>query len=286
MLKSQTKNYLLKHCHNLSGKTVVVTGANSGIGLCATEELIFLGAKVIMACRSLAKAQAAKEALQRDYPDADIEIRQLDLACKASIRQFADGIIADSIDIDAFVNNAGVFNISGKTADGEDIVMGTNFSGTALLADALLPYLETLPHKVKMTFTTSISYVLGDTLQAEDYSAMGGLRLYATSKLRLTRYALTLSKALSSCGSNVEVTLTHPGIAITPLASKAFGKRFMKIAMPLGKLLIQPTEKSALAIPLVIANGNVAGCIYGPDGFLCGWGYPKKNRIHRKALCK
>ena len=281
MLSGKTIGYISGHCGSLSGKTIVVTGANSGIGYKATEELVFLGARVIMACRSIAKAQAARESLLKDHPEASIEIRQLDLAGKTSIDTFADGIIQDRVDIDAFVNNAGIFRIQGKTEEGEDIVMGTNFTGTIYLAERLLPYLESLPHKVKMTFTTSISYVLGERSLSEDYSKMSALKLYATSKLRLTRYAISLDKALK--GSNIEVILTHPGISITPIADKAFSKAFMKIAHPLGRLLIQSPEKSALAVPYVLSNDVESGNIYGPNGFLCGWGYPERNRIHRIA---
>ena len=282
MLSGKTIRYINGHCRSLTGKTVIVTGANSGIGYKAAEELVFLGARVIMACRSIPKARAARESLLKDYPDANIEIRHLDLAGKASIEAFADGLIRDNVDIDAFVNNAGIFRIQGKTEDGEDIVMGTNFTGTIHLAERLLPYLESLPHKVKMTFTTSISYVLGERSLTEDYSQMSALKLYATSKLRLTRYALNLDKSLKE--SNIEVILTHPGISITPIADKAFSKAFMKIAHPLGRLLIQSPEKSALAVPFVLSNAVETGNIYGPNGFLCGWGYPKKNRYSEPKI--
>ena len=280
MLKGKTIKYLHGRCSSLSGKTVVITGANSGIGYKATEELVHLGARVIMACRSIPKVQAAKESILKDYPDASIEIRHLDLAGKTSIEAFADGLIQDNIDIYAFVNNAGIFRIQGKTEEGEDIVMGTNFTGTRLLAEKLLPYLESLPHKVKMTFTTSISHVLGERSQTEDYTKTSALRLYATSKLRLTRYAIDLDESLK--GSNVEVILTHPGISITPIADKAFSKAFMKIAHPLGRLLIQSPEKSALAVPYVLSNNVESGNIYGPGGFLNGWGYPKENRTLKR----
>ena len=161
--------------------------------------------------------------------------------------------------------------------------MGTNFTGTKLLAESLLPYLESLPHQVKMTFTTSISYILGDDSPNPDYSSMSDLKIYASSKLRLTRYALELSRRLKDNGSNIGILLTHPGIALTPIADKAFSRNFMKIATPLGRLLIQSPEKSALALPYVLSNDVESGAIYGPKGFLCSWGFPGRNRICRKA---
>ena len=278
MLKQKTKKYLNRRCRRLEGKTVIITGANSGIGFKAAEELIFLGAKIIMACRSLPKAQAARTALLREYPGAEIEIRLLDLAAKASIEAFAEGLIQDKIDIYAFVGNAGIFRIKGKTAEGEDLVMGTNYTGTRLLAEALLPYLESLPHEVRMTFTTSIAYIFGDRSASADGADMSALGVYATSKLRLTKYAFALSEKLVRKGSNAAVFITHPGITITPIADKAFSKSFMRIAHLLGRLIMQSPERSALAIPFVLSGDAEAGNIYGPDGLFGVWGYPDKSR--------
>lgn len=279
MLRKKTEKYLLAHCRPLNGTTVVVTGANSGIGFKATEELLFLGAKVIMACRNIEKAVSAKNLLLSDFPGADVEIRELNLASRTSIQTFADGLLSDSVDVHAFVNNAGVFRIHGTTEDGEDIVMGTNFTGTVLLAEKLMPYFGTLPHKVKMSFTTSISYRIGSNNPPEDFSGMSDLKIYATSKLLLTRYAMRMADRLSADRSNVSVVLTHPGISITALVGKAFGKAFMKIAAPVGKMIFQTPEKSALAVPLVVSTETESSAIYGPGGFLNSWGYPMKNRI-------
>ena len=279
MLKNKTIRYLNDHCHALTGKTVVVTGANSGIGFKATEELLFLGAKVIMACRNAARAEAARERLLKDYPAADIEVRLLDVASRDSIAAFAASLVADGVDVDAVVNNAGIFHIHGTTDEGEDIVMGTNYTGTRRLAETLLPWLQGLGHAVTMTFTTSISVRIGVTDDTADIAAMGDLRRYATSKRRLTRYALALADAEQGSGSAVRVVLTHPGIAITAIGYKAFGERFMRVMSPLGRLLFQSPEKSALSIPLVLTNDVAPGSIYGPKGFMHGWGYPSAHRL-------
>lgn len=278
MLSTHTLHYLSTHCPSMAGKTVVVTGANSGIGFKATEELLCLGAKVIMACRNVGKAQSAREALLLDYPSAEVEVRLLDVSSQASIQAFVDSLVRDRADIDAFVHNAGIFRIHGVTDEGEDIVMGTNYTGTRRLAECLLPYLHTLDHEVKMTFTTSISYRIGNAMPLADVSSMGNLKIYATSKLRLTQYAVSLAREESD--GNVHIFLTHPGISITGIASKAFGESFMKRAQPLGNLLFQSPEKSALAIPLVLSNDLPAGTLYGPRGFLHSWGYPSRQNLH------
>lgn len=282
MLKKKTIHYLTTHCPSMAGKTVVVTGANSGIGYKAAEELLALGTRVVMACRNVARAQLARDALLRDYPKADVEIRQLDVSSADSIQRFVEGLVGDGVDIDAFVHNAGIFRIHGTTAEGEDIVMGTNYSGTRRLAERLLPYLHTLGHEVTMTFTTSIAYRAGARQPTADVSSMSNLKVYATSKLRLTRYALSLAEQEREAVSNVRVVLTHPGISITAIATKAFGERFMKVAQPLGGLLFQSPEKSALAIPLVLSNPVASGSTYGPRGFMHSWGYPALQTLHVK----
>jgi len=277
MLKKKTFRYLSENCSDMIGKTVIVTGANSGIGFKATEELAAIGASVIMACRSPKRAEAARQELLASNPGAKLTVRELDLASSASIQRFAQSLISDHLDIHALVNNAGVLNVHGTTAEGEELIMGTNYTGTVLLTEALLPYFESLDHEVKVTVTSSISYVLGrdDWEQRE----MGLFRTYATSKRRLTRYGIELAKSKEETASNVKVYLTHPGMSATAIANKAFGEKFVKVVKPLAALVIQSPEKSALAIPYVLSNDLPTGKLYGPKGPLHGWGYPSLNPL-------
>lgn len=279
-MNKNTIEYLSSHCRAMNGKTVVVTGANSGVGLEATRQLLFLGARVIMACRNLAKATAAREALLREFPAAELEIRQLDLADSGSIRAFAEGITRDGCDIDGFVNNAGIFRIQGRTADGENVVFGTNFTGTKLLAELLLPYLETLSHPVTMTFTTSVARMF-DARPGVNYDKLSAIRLYGVSKRRLTEYAVTLAATLSARDSNVRVVLTHPGIAVSDIANKAFSSRFMAICGPIYRHLFQSAEKSALSIPLVLSTSVPSGSLYGPRSLFHCYGLPA---LHKREM--
>lgn len=285
MLKPKTIAYLQKHCHRLDGKTIIVTGASSGIGLKATEQLAWLGAHVIMACRNLTKAQKVFQSIVQDNPAASLELRCLDIGDRASIRSFAQAIADEKTDIHALVNNAGVFRVRGTTKDGEELVMGTNYHGTRALTEAMLPYLRSLPHEVSITFTSSISYRIADPSKdlsdAKD-SVLTDVRRYFLSKLLITRYGLELHRDLS--GTNLRIIITQPGISATPIATKALGAGLEKIVALLASLVIQSPEKSALAIPYVLSNEVEPGALYGPHGFLDGWGYPQKNRLTRKAL--
>ncbi|MBR5088626.1 MAG: SDR family NAD(P)-dependent oxidoreductase, partial [Ruminiclostridium sp.] len=122
-LTEKTKNWLNKNCNiSLKGKTFLVTGANSGVGFKTAEIAVYLGADVILACRNKDRVEQAKLELLCDYPDAAVSVKHLDLASLSSIEAFSEEIISNKVDIDAFVNNAGVFRQpEKKTADGFDL---------------------------------------------------------------------------------------------------------------------------------------------------------------------
>ena len=128
-LAEKTKRWLQTNCDtSLKGKTVLVTGANSGVGFKTAEIAVYLGADVILACRSMEKAVAARAELLRDYPDASVTVMHLDLAGFAAINAFVEELRTKAVDIHAMVNNAGVFRQPGKkTADGFDLVIGANY---------------------------------------------------------------------------------------------------------------------------------------------------------------
>ncbi len=287
MLKDKTKAFLREKCLcEVRGKVAVVTGSNSGIGFKAAEELVFLGAKVVMACRNPQKAQSARQALLDEYPDASIDIYQLDIASAASIEAFAQRIEADGLDIHAFVNNAGILKSGARTQDDMEAVIGTNYIGTRRLTERILPYLLSLPHPVKIINASSILYKVGSIRKGDFFRhrRYNHFAAYSQSKLCITRYSLDLHRRLE--GGNTDVWLSHPGIAITPIAAKAYGKVVGALAGVSVARIFQSPEKSALAIPYIIANDLPSGKMYGPAGLLDSWGYPAANRILPKAYGK
>ncbi len=283
-LSKKTTRWMDKHnITRQDEKTVVVTGANSGIGFKIAETMVYLGATVIMACRNLSKAESAKRALLDEYPNANIHVIELDIASLNSIDRFVETISNNKINIDVFVNNAGIFHHKGEvTSDGFEAVLGTNFIGTYYICEKLFPYLETLGHPVTLINTISLAHRFGkidfnDFYYSKHY---GNFKVYARSKVALAKY--TYSLATSRQNSNVTVLMNHPGISMTPIALQSFGKMIYTIGGAL-KWMFNSPEKSSLSVSLIMSKHFDAGSIIGPNVLVNGWGYPRKNRIRKRV---
>ena len=278
-LSKKTVNWINKLNISLNGKTVLVTGSNSGVGYKTVETALYLGADVIMACRNIKKAEAAKEELIKDYPGASIRILELDLSDLSSIDSFTQNIINHKIDIDIFVNNAGTFHKSGVTKDGFENVLGTNFFAVYYLSEKILPYLETLSHKVIYCNTISVVHKLAK-IDYEDFyftKKYNHFAVYARSKLCLAKYSYELSERYAN--SNIKVCMIHPGISVTPLGANAFGETVKKLAKVMKGVFNSP-EKSSLSLFYIISKDIPAGTIVGPH-ILEAWGYPKENSVRK-----
>src|SRR5215468_2741632 len=114
-----------------TGKLAVVTGANSGTGKEATKRLAAAGARVVMGVRTVAKGEAARAEILTEHPDAQLEVRRIDLADLASVQEFAEKLAADESHLDLLVNNAGVMHPPTRmtTKDGFELQFGSNFLG-------------------------------------------------------------------------------------------------------------------------------------------------------------
>ncbi|HCU51989.1 MAG TPA: short-chain dehydrogenase [Micromonosporaceae bacterium] len=252
------------------GRTVVVTGANSGLGAEATRVLAKAGATVIMACRNLDKANAVAEAV-----GGDTEVRELDLADLSSVRAFADGLDGD---VDVLINNAGVLAVpKGATADGFERHIGTNHLGPFALTGLLI-------NRVRDRVVTMSSglHVLGrvrDDLNWERRRYQRWLA-YAQSKLANLLFAYELQRRLSAAGRSTISVATHPGVAATE------GQR--RDTSLQGKLLAggpaQSPEMGALPMLYAATAPSVGGiaCI-GPDGFMQRSGHPTLVRSSRTS---
>ena len=285
-ISDKTKQWLNENCNiSLKGKTVLVTGANSGVGFKTAEISVYLGADVIVACRNPDRAAEARQALLRDHPGAFVTVMRLDLANLQSIDAFVEEIQSREVDIDAFVNNAGVFRQPGKkTADGFDLVIGTNYIGTYYLSERVLPYLASLPHEVVYVNTISIIHKIAKVDYQDFYyeqeKCYRAFHVYARSKLCLARY--TYAQAKRSEGSNVRILMNHPGMTVTPMGLNAFGKGVRRLAGFVGSLSNSP-EKSALSLAWILSHEIPAGSIIGPNKGFGGWGYPEINRVGRRV---
>ena len=284
-LTDKTKRWLKENCNiSLKGKTILVTGANSGVGFKTAEISAYLGADVILACRSMERAKEARMKLMSDNPEASISAMHLDLARLSSIEAFCEELVSNKVDIDVFVNNAGAFRQPGKkTADGFDLVIGTNYIGTYYLSELILPYLSSLTHEVVYVNTISIIHKIATVDYTDFYYERGKhyrtFPVYARSKLCLARY--TYAQAKRYAGSNVRIMMNHPGMTITPMGLNAFGNGISWLVDFIKPLSNSP-EKSALSIAYILSHEIPEGSIIGPNKGFGGWGYPEINHIgHR-----
>jgi len=205
---------------DLTGLSIIVTGANSGIGLEAARALAANGAAVTLAVRDVARGASAAEHIRAAAPGAQVEVARLDLADLASVHEFADGWRAAHPDgLDVLVNNAGVMAIPRReTADGFEMQLGTNHLGhfalTGLLIGAVRP-------GGRVVTVSSGAHRFGrmdfeDLQSAESYQKW---RAYGQSKLANILFALELHRRAGDAGVDVRSIAVHPGYAATNLQS-------------------------------------------------------------------
>jgi NAD(P)-dependent dehydrogenase (short-subunit alcohol dehydrogenase family) len=204
---------------SFSGRTVIVTGANSGLGLVTARELARVGAKTILAVRNRAKGEDAAATMT-----GDVEVRQLDLQDLASVRAFTDGV--DGLDV--LINNAGIMAVPyAQTADGFESQIGTNHLGHFALTNRLLPRIT------DRVVTVSSQMHLFGYLSLKDLNWKSRPYLawpaYGQSKLANLLFTKELQRRLDAAGSKVKAVAAHPGYSATNLqthSSGAFGKVF------------------------------------------------------------
>lgn len=247
-----------------SGRTFVVTGANSGIGLGAASELAAHGARVVMAVRDTAKGKVAASWLS-----GETEVRELDLAELASVRSFAEGLDRD---VDVLVNNAGVMATPHRTtADGFELQFGTNHLGHFALTGLLLPRV-----KDRVVTVSSGAHRMG-RIKFDDLNSERSYQrwlAYGQSKLANLLFMYELQRRLSAAGSAVRSTAAHPGWAATGLQfhTESVQDRLMGIA---NKLWAQSEEQGAWPTLFAATEDVPGGAYVGPDGWFEQRGKPK-----------
>ncbi|MFE7278616.1 oxidoreductase [Streptomyces sp. NPDC057623] len=247
---------------DLTGRTAVVTGANSGLGLATVEALARAGARVVLAVRDPRRGEAAARTVTGAH--GTLEVRPLDLADLASIRRFAAEWQGD---LDLLINNAGVMNLpESATKDGFEMQFGTNHLGHFALTNLLLPYITdrvvtvcSAAHK-----TPASTHIHFDNLNLTgEYSPIAA---YGQSKLANLLFTLELQRRLTQAQSPVRAQASHPGWSSTNLqnnnatwALRAFGKT-------INRLFAQDADAGALPT-LFAATQDLPGASYaGPDG--------------------
>ena len=264
-----------------TGRTAVVTGANSGLGLSTAEHLARAGARVVMACRNLQKGDAAAAEIRAAVPGAKVEVAELDLSSLSSIRRFADDLDAEQLAM--LVNNAGIMMTPPRrTEDGFELQFGTNHLGHFALTGLLLARLGRA-EAARVVTISSLEHKAGhldfDDLQSErDY---GPRKAYRQSKLANAVFGLELDRRLRDVGSPIISALAHPGYSATSLQSTG-PTGAMKAIMAVGnRVLAQSAERGAVpTLYAATAPGVEGGHYIGPNGLgeLRGR-YPKRVRV-------
>jgi len=263
-----------------SGRTAVVTGANSGLGLVTTLELARAGATVLMACRNLEKGAAAADQIRESVPNAQVEVVELDLCSLDSVRQFADALDVDELDL--LVNNAGIMWVpQQRSADGFELQFGTNHLGHFALAGRLLARLNRAPAARVVTLSSNEhrrGHIHFDDLQLE--RRYGARKAYRQSKLANAAFGLELDRRLRLAGSPIKSVLAHPGYTATNLQTA--GKTGpMNLVMQVGNRLIgQSVDMGALPTLYAATSPDVEGGRYfGPSRFREYRGYPRRVEV-------
>lgn len=262
---------------DLTGRVIVVTGANSGLGFEATKALTLHGATVVAACRDTAKGAVCAALPGPGRAD----VRELDLADLASVAAFADGVQADYPQVDVLLNNAGVMALPrGETVDGFERQFGTNHLGHFALTGRLLPALLAAPNARVVTVSSS-AHRMGRMNFADLQSERRYRRwsVYGQSKLANLLFTYELQSRFTHAGVSAIAVAAHPGYSNTNLQSaharatgSAWERRITDVA---NSVLGQSAEDGALPeLYAAVAPGVHGGDYYGPDGFMETRGHP------------
>jgi len=257
------------------GKLAVITGANSGTGYEAAKALAAAGARVILAVRTPAKGQAARDRITATHPAADVLVRRLDLADLTSVQEFTDTLTAEGQPVDLLLNNAGVMMLPKRyeTADGFEMQLGTNFLGHYALTVRLLPLLlqATAARVVTMSSANQAPLDFDDLNWERSYSANGA---YGRSKLAGMLLSQQLARIATQRGWNLLSLGAHPGNSKTDIFTNGaqYGDRPV-LALRIAWRITPSHSAAAGAAPMLYAATRpdaVQGGYYGPRFGLIG----------------
>jgi NAD(P)-dependent dehydrogenase (short-subunit alcohol dehydrogenase family) len=272
-----------------TGRTAVVTGANTGLGYETALALAEKGADVVLAVRNIEKGKAAATLIARRAAGATVTVQQLDLGSLASVRAAAEQLRSDHDHIDVLINNAGVmYPPKETTEDGFELQFGTNHLGHFALTGLLLDRLTPVPGSRVVT-VSSIGHRINAAIHFDDlqwerrYSRVGA---YGQSKLANLLFTYELQRRLATVGTTIAAA-AHPGGSDTELMRHLPAP--LQRAMPVLRPIMQPAEMGALpTLRAATDPGVLGGQYFGPDGFFGATGYPKvvpsSDQSHDTAL--
>lgn len=272
-----------------SGRTAVVTGANTGLGLATATALAAHGAHVVLAVRDTEKGKRAVDDIADAHPDATVSLQSLDLGSLRSIRAAAEALNAEHPRIDLLINNAGVmYPPKQTTEDGFELSFGTNHLGHFALTGLLLENLLAVPGS-RVTTVSSQGHRIQAAIHFDDlqwersYSRVGA---YGQSKLANLLFTYELQRRLDT--RDTIAVAAHPGVSNTELMRHM---HLPSVFNPLIGLLTQSPEMGALPTLRAATDPAVkGGQYYGPSGLGEIRGYPQlvnsSAQSHDEALAR
>ncbi len=255
------------------GRTILITGANSGIGFETAKALAAKNGEIVLAVRDLEKGEAAKALILTEHNNAKIQVMLLDLMKLESVKSFAESFKKAHSKLDLLINNAGIMVPPyEKTVDGFESQFGTNHLGHFALTAQLFEVLKGTPNS-RIVNVSSNAHKMG-TLNFDDLSWENrryiAWKAYGDSKIANLYFSYELSRRIQASKLQVLVTAAHPGLTRTNLAKS-------KLLRGLNVLIAQSMEMGALPTLMAAVEPTAqSGDYFGPSNFSEWRGYPKQ----------
>jgi len=284
LYNSGFKNWTPDRLNNLSGKTYMITGGNSGIGLDAAKMLAAKDANILITSRSYENAIKAVNEIKK-IGEGEVDFVLLDLANTESVKKCAQEVLSKYNKIDALINNAGIMQPpQTKTVDGYELQFATNHLGHFLLNSLLFELVEKANGRIVVV--SSIAHKLGklnfdDIMNEKSYDST---KVYAQSKLANLMYALELDRRLKAKDSSVVCIACHPGYSNTNLQSTGPVGLFKFMYKYTNRFMSQPSENGAIPTVLAAAGDEaIAGAYYGPQSMAETRGHVSDAKVAKHA---
>ena len=278
--------YSMDRFPDQTGRTAIVTGANTGLGFHNARDLAAKGATVVMACRSADRAEAARVQILDEVPDGDVTVRLLDLSSLASVRDFAAGFRDDHRSLDLLINNAGIMATPyERTEDGFEGQMAANYWGHFLLSSLLF---DLMPDQAtsRIVSLSSLAHISGairwDDIHWEKH--YDPRRAYSQTKLACLMFAIELDRRLRADDRRVLSVAAHPGLSLTELTRSMPAWQVGALRYTIAPFFTHRSERASLStLAAALDPKTDGGWYYGPKGFNELRGDPGHATVHRSA---
>ena len=269
-----------------TGKRAIITGANIGLGFQTARALARAGAQVVMACRSTERGEAAARRIREEQPAAQVFVAQLDLSSLASVRSFAQAVVAAGEPVDLLINNAGIMALPTRerSPEGFELQLATNYLGHFALTGLLLPQL--LAAQAPRVVSVSSNAHKRGQLHLDDFQQERGyapMKSYAQTKLAMLVFARELQQQSDGHRSKLVSIAAHPGLSSTGIGRTLQGP--MKLVTGVAFSVLGQTDAEGALPQLYAATAPDAerGGYYGPSGFQEFKGAPAPAKLAPQA---